>query len=75
MKPIHLEMKEMLQVSYPLFPEENFKTGLGGLLGLWTNAVDYFIDPEGDNSEADWTRFSMSSTSSSYSDSSSYASS
>ncbi|KAM0233536.1 hypothetical protein ACHAP5_010412 [Fusarium lateritium] len=45
MKPIHCEMKEALQVSYPLFPDETFKTELGGLLGLWTNAIDCLIEP------------------------------
>lgn len=70
MKPIHLEMKEMLQVSYPFFPEEAFKIGLGELLALWTNAIDCFIEPESDESSADWPSSSTSLTSSSDSDSS-----
>jgi hypothetical protein len=70
MKLIHLEMKDMLQVSYPLFPEEAFKLELGELLGLWTNAIDCFIEPESDDLSADWSSSSTLSTFSSDSDSS-----
>ncbi|KAM0354929.1 hypothetical protein ACHAPU_000768 [Fusarium lateritium] len=47
MRSIHYEMKEMLQTSYPLFPNEDvFKAGLGNLLGLWTNAIDCHLDDD-----------------------------
>lgn len=62
MKPIHLEMKDTLQVSYPLLPEETFKLGLRELLGLWTNAIDCFVELESDDSSADWTSSSSSAS-------------
>ncbi|KIL94129.1 hypothetical protein FAVG1_02691 [Fusarium avenaceum] len=54
MKPIHLEMKDTLQVSYPLLPEETFKLGLRELLGLWTNAIDCFVELANDDSSEYW---------------------
>jgi hypothetical protein len=62
MKPIHLEMKDMLQVSYPFFPEETFKLGLKGLLERWTNAIDSFIESDSDVSSTDWTGSSSSAS-------------
>ncbi|KAF5667241.1 hypothetical protein FHETE_5944 [Fusarium heterosporum] len=63
MKPIHTEMKETLQTSYPLFPNEDiFKISLGGLLGLWTNAIDCHLDD--DVLPGYWTSSSSSTSSS-----------
>ncbi|KAH6954637.1 hypothetical protein DER45DRAFT_570791 [Fusarium avenaceum] len=60
MKPIHLEMKDTLQVSYPLLPEETFKLRLRELLELWTNAIDCFVELENDDSSEYWTSSSSS---------------
>ncbi|KAM0279279.1 hypothetical protein ACHAO9_011781 [Fusarium lateritium] len=65
MKPIHCEMKDTLQISYPLFPDAAFEMQLGELLKLWTNAIDCIVHPWGDDSSDDWTTSSASSADSS----------
>ncbi|KAG5746421.1 hypothetical protein H9Q70_010890 [Fusarium xylarioides] len=54
MKQVHTEMEEMLQLSDSWSPDpDTIGTGLGRLLGLWTNAIDPHVDVTED-SDSEW---------------------
>ncbi|RKL37938.1 hypothetical protein BFJ72_g7398 [Fusarium proliferatum] len=55
MKRIHSEMEELLHLSDSWSPDPNtMGTGLGRLLGLWTNALDPHVDVRED-SDSEWS--------------------
>lgn len=55
MKQIHGEMEELLRLSDSWSPDpDTIGTGLGRLLGLWTNALDPHVNVTED-SESEWT--------------------
>ncbi|KAF5707190.1 hypothetical protein FMUND_11244 [Fusarium mundagurra] len=55
MKQFHSEMEEMLRLSDLWSPDpETIGTGLGRLLGLWTNALDPHVDVTED-SDSEWS--------------------
>ncbi|RKL00225.1 hypothetical protein BFJ71_g5713 [Fusarium oxysporum] len=55
MKQIHGEMEELLRLSDSWAPDpDTIGTGLGRLLGLWTNALDPHVNVTED-SESEWT--------------------